>query len=333
MRYFFYILFLLSGTFSAVAQYAPQQGLPGSTAISATSGVFVRWATGCTLQRGYIRIDSPSLGVTTSGDSSMAIGSVDHSVVSLGDSGVADLTFPGMIYDGPGPDFAVFENGFINPANDSQAFLELAFVEVSSDGINYTRFPAQSLTQTNTQIAGSGQYMYANQLNNLAGKYANGYGTPFDLSELAGAPNLDVNNITHVRIVDVIGSIGGHSNHDSSGRIINDPFPTNFPTGGFDLDAVGVIHHLGTAKVTTIANDVSLSTYPNPVSEKLFFEVGGSTEGLSVSITSVSGVVIYQNLSLNARNEVDIELYPAGMYYLVLQDANGSKWVEKVIKR
>ncbi|WP_205685540.1 T9SS type A sorting domain-containing protein [Flavipsychrobacter stenotrophus] len=321
------------GSFFAVAQYAPQQGLPGSTAISATSGVFVRWATGCTLRRGYIRIDSPLLGVTSYGDSSMAIGAVDHSVVSLGDSGVADLTFPGMIYDGPGADFAVFENGFINPANDSQAYLELAFVEVSSDGIYYTRFPAQSLTQTNTQIAGSGQYMYANQLNNLAGKYGAGYGTPFDLSELAGAPNLDINNITHVRIVDVVGSISGHSTHDSSGRIINDPFPTNFPTGGFDLDAVGVIHHLGTANVTAIANDITLSTYPNPVSDKLFFDIKGLADGFSATITSISGVVVYQSKSLGERNKVDMELFPTGMYYLILQDANGSKWVAKVIKR
>lgn len=333
MRYIFFLLFLLSGAFSAVAQYAPQQGLPGSTAIGATSSVFVRWASQCTLRRGYIRIDSPSLGVTSYGDSTLAIGAPDHSVVSLGDSGVADLTFPGMIYDGPGPDFAVFENGFVNPGNDSQAYLELAFVEVSSDGVNYTRFPARSLTQINTQIAGSGDYMYANQIHNLAGKYAGGYGTPFDLQELAGSPNLDVNNISHVRIVDVVGSIGAHSSSDSAGRIINDPFPTNFPTGGFDLDAVGVIHHLGTANVTAITDKITLSTYPNPVTDKLVFDVNRLTEQLSATITTVSGMVVYQNLSLSFRNEIDMEGYPAGMYYLVLQDANGSKWVEKVIKR
>jgi len=49
-----------------------------------------------------------------------------------------------------GFDFAVFENSF----NDS--FLELAFVEVSSDGINFVRFPATSNTQTDVQITGFG---------------------------------------------------------------------------------------------------------------------------------------------------------------------------------
>lgn len=332
MRYI-YLLLLVIGTFPAVAQYAPQQGLAGTTAISASSNVFVRWATKCTIQRGYVNIDTPSLGVVTYGDSTLAEGAPDHFVVSLGDSGVADLTFPGLIYDGPGADFAVFENGFINPANDSQAFLELAFVEVSSDGVHYTRFPAQSATQTSSQVAGSGQYMYANQVNNLAGKYGRDYGTPFDLQELAGKPNLDINSITHVRIVDVVGSIHGHSSYDSSGRVINDPFPTNFATGGFDLDAVGVIHHLSDAGVHNIADNIVLRTYPNPVSDQLFFDIKGNTGGITATLTSVSGMLACQPVSLQGQNQIDMKEYPAGMYYLVIQDATGSKWVEKIIKR
>ena len=56
----------------------------------------------------------------------------------LGDDGSLVLTFPAPIADGAGPDFAVFENAF------STEFLELAFVEVSSDGTNFTRFPAHA---------------------------------------------------------------------------------------------------------------------------------------------------------------------------------------------
>src|ERR1700744_4168377 len=134
MKDSFIILLLISFSFPAVAQYAPQQGVAGSTAISASSPLFTMWANGCTIHRGLMEIDNPSLGYVTNGDSSDAVGMADNSVVSLGDSGVAVLTFAAPIIDGPGPDFAVFENGFANPANDSQAFLELAFVEVSSDG-------------------------------------------------------------------------------------------------------------------------------------------------------------------------------------------------------
>ena len=331
MRYFI-ILVLLVSTFSAGAQYAPQQGLGGSTAISAASSLFTEWASGCTIHRGYLYIDSPALGYASSGDSTLAIGQADYSVVSLGDSGVADLTFPAVIYNGPGPDFAVFENAFINPANDSQAFIELAFVEVSSDGINYFRFPAQSLTQTNVQVPGSGVYMYANNINNLAGKYRGGYGTPFDLDELTGIIGLDVNSITHVRVVDVVGAIGNHSSHDSSGRVINDPYPTNFPTGGFDLDAVGVINHIGNAGVNYLADNVTVSLFPNPVIDVFNVDVKGNVQGMSAVLMATTGKVLQQFSPLQDKNQIDITCYPAGMYYFVVQDVNGNKCVKQIIK-
>ncbi|MFN6048554.1 MAG: T9SS C-terminal target domain-containing protein, partial [Bacteroidota bacterium] len=49
-----------------------------------------------------------------------------NGVVSLGDGGIATLTFDPPITNGDGFDFAVFENTFLD------TFLELAFVEVST---------------------------------------------------------------------------------------------------------------------------------------------------------------------------------------------------------
>jgi hypothetical protein len=150
---------------------------------------------------------------------------------------VAVLTFNKPIFNGLGPDFAVFENGF------SDDFLELAFVEVSSDGKHFIRFPSVSLIQNQTQ---TGPFDYggkAEQLHNLAGKYQLFYGTPFDLEDLKGSSAIDLDSITHVRIVDVVGSISSpFAQKDSKGNIINDPYPTVFGSSGFDLDAVGVIH-------------------------------------------------------------------------------------------
>lgn len=327
---FFIFYFLL---FKASAQYAPQVGLPGSAAISAYSSVFTGWATQCSIYRGFMNIANPSLGYASAGDSSLAIGQADGNTVSLGDSGVAVLTFAHPLYNGTGPDFAVFENGFLNTSNDSQAFLELGFVEVSSDGINYTRFPATSLTPDNVQITND-SYIYANNLNNLAGSYIAKYGTPFDLEELAGTPGLDINNITHVRIVDVIGSIGGHSTYDSAGRIINDPYPTAFPSCGFDLDAVGAINEVGAAGVKSLANNVSVSVFPNPATDKVFVAVKGQVPiGLSGTFTSITGNILHQCAFPNNINALSMEQYPAGMYYLILSDANGNKWVQKVTKR
>jgi hypothetical protein len=167
----------------------------------------------------------------------------DTPVLSLGDGGSVTLTFAPPVADGEGADFAVFENGFF--VTPGAVFAELAFVEVSSNGANFVRFPAVSATQTLTQ-AGNFSTLDPSNLHNLAGKHPAGYGTPFDLAGLADAPGLDVQRITHVRLVDVTGDVlQGRGSRDTAGNWINDPWPTNFQTGGFDLDAIGVIHQAG----------------------------------------------------------------------------------------
>ena len=157
-----------------------------------------------------------------------------NGIVSLGDNGSIVLAFPVPITDGPGPDFAVFENAF------SDSFLELAFVEVSSDGTNFVRFPSHCLEtnwiDTYTATNASDPTAYGG----FAGKHIQGFGSPFDLRVLAGEDGLDTRRVTHVRIVDVLGD---GSVADSYGNPIFDPTPT-FGSGGFDLDAVGVLNPL-----------------------------------------------------------------------------------------
>jgi len=328
------VLILLSLCFAGYtvhAQYAPQAGVSGSTAISASSSSFVGWATGCTLHRGYLDIANPSSGLVTSGDSSDALGVPDHAIVSLGDSGVAELTFDHPIYNGAGPDFAIFENGFANPANAEEAFLELAFVEVSSDGVHYFRFPANSNTQDTVQIRAAGDYMNARYINNLAGKYIGGYGTPFDLQELDSISGLDINNITHVRVIDVIGSIGEHASLDQTGRKINDPYPSAFATGGFDLDAVGVIHQKATS-VNSLVDNIGLSIYPNPVTDKLTLTIKDKQPNINVTLTDIKGKVLLQQRLSSTYNELNISQYAQGIYYLILQDDKGDRWAEKLTK-
>ncbi len=235
------LVFVFGGSGSIFAgPYAPPVGEPNSTAIHMDDPNFVAWATGIVVQRGYIRIDNPGLGYVSYGSDANALGKADggsYDVVTLGDGGTATLTFDYPIANKQGYDFAVFENAI------TDTFLELGYVEVSSDGINFFDFNSVSLTQTTTQVAGFGS-VDTTDVNNLAGKYLQGYGTPFDLEELADVNSLlDVNYITHVRITDVVGCIQDtYARYDSQGNKINDPWPTPFPTGGFDLDAVGVIH-------------------------------------------------------------------------------------------
>jgi hypothetical protein len=243
MRLSFIVLATLISlrSMASAGPFAPAAGQPGSTAIADTSPLFVEWANGFqNLIRGPLDIANPGAGSASFGNPNFALGPADGNtshVVSLGDGGQITMTFAHPITNGPGPDLAVFENGF------SDNFLELAFVEVSSNGVDFVRFPSESVTQTATQVSAFGMLDPTN-IDGLAGKYRAGFGTPFDLSQVAGlSPIVDVNDIQFVRVVDVVGSINpAFGTRDSSGNLINDPYPTAFSSGGFDLNGVGVLH-------------------------------------------------------------------------------------------
>ena len=109
---------------------------------------------------------------------------------------------------------------------------------MSSNGIDFVRFDAVSLTVD--PVPGFGN-IDPTDVDGLAGKYRQAYGTPFDLEDLSDKPGVlsgevDLSGISTVRIVDVVGD---GSSLDSVGEIIYDPYPTT-GSAGFDLDAVGV---------------------------------------------------------------------------------------------
>lgn len=332
MRVYIFIIILMIGHLSAGAQFAPQAGVTGSTAISSNDSRIVGWANGCTIQFGWKDIADKTKGKTSYGDSTAAIGKADNGIVSLGDSGIAVLTFPNTIYNGPGPDFLVFENGFANPSDPEEAFLELAFVEVSSDGVNFTRFPATCLVDT-PQIPVAGVYTNARKINNLAGKYTLYNGTPFDLDDLASVSGLDIDRITHVRIVDVIGSVGAHASLDKDGRAVNDPYPTNIPTGGFDLDAVGVLYMAGyfPTNITGVEND-ELRVYPNPANDRVYIDMPSVGGAYFITITNSVGTVVNHLTTMDAKTQLDISSMQSGIYFVTIADKAGNKWVEKLTK-
>jgi hypothetical protein len=302
---------------AAQAQFAPAAGSSGSTAIHYDEPAFVSWATACSIYRGYRDIAVPDSGYATVGDSSAAIGmATTNGIVSLGDGGSATLTFDKPIVNGTGFDFAIFENGF-SVGGPGMAFLELAFVDVSSDGIRFVRFPAADNTQDSVQIW-NGSAEDCSLINNLAGKYTYGYGTPFDLDDLKDSAGLDINSITHVRVVDVIGSISDlYASRDINGHKINDPYPTNFGSSGFDLDAVGVIHQKTISGISDpIENDILL--YPNPTSGSIY--ISSKSTGMSdLTITDVRGKIV-TSTSFEGSSRIDISALPAGIYAIRVID-------------
>ncbi|MBL9039330.1 MAG: cell surface protein [Archangium sp.] len=142
-----------------------------------------------------------------------ASGSLD--VVSLGREGVIELEFTDLeATDGPGVDLLVFENPF-------SGFLETGVVAVSTDGVDWREFPcaADDVDGGFPGCAGVTP-VYANDETGVsATDPAVSGGDGFDLAAVG---------LTRARFVRI---------RDSGANRFYGP-----PGGGFDLDAVSVVH-------------------------------------------------------------------------------------------
>ena len=226
-KFFFALLiFIFTAGTAFAGPYAPAAGVAGSTAIHMDDASFLSWATGWENYNLGTNVDLT--WQTPDKATGKAVGT-SFDIVSLGRGGEITMTFGSSIFDGAGDDFAVFENSF------SDTFLELGYVEVSSDGTNFFRFDNDSLTSGT--VGGFGA-VDPTDITGYASKYRQGYGTPFDLADLAGTTGLDIYDIGYVKIVDIIGD-GTYL--DTSGDVIYEPYPT-VGSAGFDLDAIGVMH-------------------------------------------------------------------------------------------
>jgi hypothetical protein len=218
----------LSGVARAQGGYAPE--------------LMQAWASDVdAFERGPMDIGEPQLGPVTHGLPEYTLGPATGQVgdvFSLGDGGWITLFFATGIGDGPGDDFAVYENGFYSVEG---LFAEFAFVEVSSNGVDFARF--DSLSYRATPVASFDPVDPADY-ENFGGDQPLDWGTGFDLAELIGHPLaaaglLDLNDVAFLRLIDVVGN---GTTFDADAQQVWDPYPTPFDVGGFDVEAVGVLH-------------------------------------------------------------------------------------------
>ncbi|HEX3006590.1 MAG TPA: T9SS type A sorting domain-containing protein [Bacteroidales bacterium] len=343
MRKVFSIFILLTIGFSSYSQFAPAAGEPGSTAIYKDDVSFVGWAKTCKVTRGFINISDTTRtftqGQVTSnraffGKEEMALGRPGGPLdcISLGDGGSAVLTFDFPIRNGEGADFAVFENGIKEQEAPFQYFLELAFVEVSTDGRRFVRFPATSNTPAKEQLLSFGQ-IDPTKIHNLAGKYVSDYGTPFDLQDLIDSTGINLDSINFVRIIDVVGNIQPQfARYDSKKQVINDPFPTEFWSGGFDLDAVGAIHLNGITAVPQQESALAFKVYPNPVSSGNSVIVEGIPNS-QLELWSPSGrKVLEKALTESEASQIDLPELKSGLYFLYFRTTTNFKTVKLLVE-
>ncbi len=266
--------------------YAPAAGQVGSDAVAHDDPSIVAWAS---------RVDNYTVGTNVDIEfqtPANALGPAAANLpatVSLGRGGSLTLGFDAPIRDGLGADFVVFENGI------NGQFLELGYVEVSSDGVHFVRFASDSLTPAAVDAFGT---IDPTEVDNLAGKYDAGFGTPFDLAELAGGdPQLDTTAVTHVRLIDVVGD---GTAIDAGGDVIFDPYPT-VGSAGFDADAVGVIHQSGVVSEVAGFEDVganltTASSFSGP-------DPAGTTAPGPHNNTITTGKFTSETLDFNNSNE------------------------------
>ncbi len=221
--------------------------------VDRSDGSIIAWASGVAgFDRGPVDYQNPGLGDASFGTDTDPLGS-SGTPFSLGDGGWITFTFDAPILNGAGADFVVFENAF---EFGGLVFMELGFVEVSSDGALFSRMPALS-----RKAAPTGPFDGSDPADfyNLAGNFVGG--TAFDLEDLitAGDPNVvggqvDLTAITHIRVVDGVGDIvGPGATTDCLNRPVSDAYPTAFASGGFDATGVGVIHSVPSTSTESVS--------------------------------------------------------------------------------
>jgi hypothetical protein len=254
------ILLLILPVLASAGIFAPPPGQPNSTAVDQDDAAIEAWATGYRDYTPGTNLDAefqtPEKSVGEAGNSDGANAGVIYDIVSLGRGGSITVTFSRPIVNGPGYDFAVFENSF------DDTFLEFGRVRVSSDGINFVAFPALSLVPS--PVGGFGS-VDATDVAQVAGKYRGGFGTPFDLEQLRDRSGIDLNDVRYVKIADIVGD-GSAANKltpaslayylgvgeaelpgalvtlaENAPAAIYDVYPT-IGSAGFDLDAVAVMN-------------------------------------------------------------------------------------------
>ena len=175
-------------------------------------------------------------------------------VHSLGIGGEAVLGFDVTIEGGPGSDLLVGESAF--SAGGFDVFAEAVYVEVSTDGVHFARFPSRyagpAFPAGSLGVRPHGSFAgLAGQSPVFAGSVATPNADPldvveaggdaFDLADLLGDPLVqqalvDLHAIHFVRLVDVRSGI----DTDSSGVPILDA-----ESGSADIDAVTALHFTG----------------------------------------------------------------------------------------
>jgi hypothetical protein len=178
-------------------------------------------------------------------------------IYQLGIGGVVVIELASAATDGFGTDLIVYENPFLVFGGDQgESWIEAAFVDVSSDGLTWVRFPTSYAGEQGpfspfigvplTWYSGFAGVSHASAWPVFGADpfdVVAGGGDAFDLADLADDPQVqlgfvNLQNIRFVRITDVQAGVAT----DTEGNLIWDCGDPNFATA--DIDAVCAVNNV-----------------------------------------------------------------------------------------
>lgn len=214
-----------------------------------------------------------------------------------------------ILRNGPGADFVIFENAFINQVT-STIFAEPAIVSVSQDGINYFEFPYNS--ETLSGFAGISPTI--------------GNQDPFN-PDVSGGDKFDIDilgldYIKYIKIKDttlIIKSL-------PSGNKYKNP---DFLLTGFDLDAVVGLYleDDNTISVNEYYADFKIrinSDILEVIPEDDFADIS------ELSIYNILGNIVYSKSS--NYHHVNLAILPKGLYFANIISGNNRRKFIKIIR-
>ncbi|PKL85044.1 MAG: hypothetical protein CVV22_09895 [Ignavibacteriae bacterium HGW-Ignavibacteriae-1] len=224
-------------------------------------------------------------------------------VLPFGIGGEIIVGFKGKaLFNGPGYDFIIFENAFLNPINKG-IFAEPAKVAVSQDGINFIEFPYD--TETLEGLAGLTPVIGTKDpfIHPACG------GDAFDLDDVG------LSFITHIKLTDFTDII---LTLDTKHKYYN---PEHI-LSGFDLDAVS-------ARYLADASLASIIQYDN----KYDFTIHSNYDYIQVisnesNINLIASVFDIFGRKMNSHNfsdylQIPISGFSSGIYLMQISDSHG----------
>lgn len=213
-------------------------------------------------------------------------------VQSIGMGGEIIVGFKNRILkNGPGVDFIIFENAFINPVNNG-IFAEPGIVSVSQDGINFVEFPFNTTT-----------------LKGFAGiNYTNGDKDPFNPAISGGdAFDLDILGLNYIRFIKIKDTTELIKTLPKNHKYWNPEFLLT----GFDLDAIVGLYLDDESSVGVIDFSEEFSIYRNG---KSIIVESNNLNNIELKMYDLSGNL--RDFQQSSTIDISLEKYPTGLYII-----------------